>query len=198
MAKALGVPLASGVDLHDEVLGRTRATTIDDVALTLELPVLEHLSAADLLRFREAEGLHFERFRHALQQAINERLKEDPTTDAGSVAQAVIDDVINPELNSIAVKLEAADKALLGKAALHAGLGIATTTVGLLTAMPLIVGAGVSFLAGTAVHAGKRLDDQSQAVLSDMYFLWHAERMSKHSPSAPARRPRAAKKRRRR
>lgn len=185
-ARGLQVPLASSVELHEEVLDRTAAgRSVENVALSLQLPVLQNLTAADLVRLREHEGLQFERFRDALRSAIAERLKsdgEDPVT----VAARVMDEIINPELNMIEAKLGESQRSLSLKSGLQLGVGAATTTVGLLAALPPVVATGLGISAASVVHGSKYFDDKKEVRLSEMYFLWHAEH--RNAQRAPRKR----------
>jgi hypothetical protein len=49
-------------------------------------------------------------------------------------------------------------------------------TVGLLTGLPVFVGAGAAAAASVSLAINKYFDDRRDVRLSDMYFLWIAAR----------------------
>jgi hypothetical protein len=175
-ARDLGIPLGAGVRLHEDVLqAHTSKIAPEKVAFDLRLPVFEELPIRDIVKLREDEWEYFERFRHALTVAIQERIDEsDSSTDA---ADRVYLDVIEPSLMDLDRRLRSAERAFAGKVGASLAVGSLTTIVSLLIGAPLEIGLG---LAGTAsLRAGdKYIEDRRQIELSDMYFLWRLERRS--------------------
>jgi hypothetical protein len=154
-----------------------RKPTEADVAFHLSLPILEGIEPELLLRIRHDEHDHFEAFRTKLRLAIKERLERTDEPDAADVALEIRRDVIDPALNDIERRLKAARKLMQRKARLNLGLGSLVTSCGVLTANPIITGAGVAAMIGTSVTAGnKYLEEKRDIALSDMYFLWHTKR----------------------
>ena len=175
-AKNLEVPLALGFEVEENLLEKRSSVpaTVDDVAVRLQLPVMQNLGAADILRFREDNDLDFERFRFALRSAIQTRLTS--SADPDLVASEVYREVLEPELALIEAKLMRAQKSLTLKSALQMGVGTVTTSVGLMTAAPPLIAAGLAVIGASPMHAAKFIDDSKEVKLSDMYFLWHAEK----------------------
>jgi hypothetical protein len=182
-ASELGVPLAAGLELHEDLLRRkAEPVHVEDVAMRLRLPVMQNMTAAEVLAFRESEDISFERMRSAIRTAIEERLKTE--SDPEVAAEKIYRNVIEPEINDIDAKLKGARRGLSSKTALSLSVGAVTTTVGIISALPPVVAVGLALGAGSVLHGTKYIDDKTQVELSDMYFLWHAER---HSHAAARR-----------
>jgi hypothetical protein len=180
-AKYLTSPLAASVSLHSEVLDQPRAEATEaEVALELSLPVLEGVPAAELLKVRRDEALSFERFRHSLRAAIQERLSNVQGGSSAEVASSVAEEVINPALNDIQQRLGAAQELLAKKSAVSLGLGAISTTIGLIAGMPLLLPAGVAWGLLPGQHYMKYLEEKRDIQLSDMYFLWRQEQVVAH------------------
>jgi hypothetical protein len=92
------------------------------------------------------------------------------------VSAEIVDDVINPSLNDIQQRLGAAQETLIKKSAVSIGVGVISTTVGLITGMPLLFPAGVAWSLLPGQHYMKYIEEKRDIELSDMYFLWRQER----------------------
>jgi hypothetical protein len=173
-ARYMELPLGTSVRMHGDVLSRTGPPkTVTDVAFDLRLPVLEELPIRDIVRIRQDEWEYFESFRHALTRAIAERLSSDPTSP--SIAEEVKRDVIDPAVLDIAARLRSVERVMDKKIYAAIGVGDLVTTVGVLTAAPLIVGAGVVAFGSSLQAVQKYFEDKGAIELSDMYFLWQLE-----------------------
>jgi hypothetical protein len=115
-------------------------------------------------------------FRYSLRTAIKERLRESDATDPKEIAQEIRRDVIDPALNKIERTLNGARSALLRKGAVSVGVGMLATTCGLLTANPLLIGTGFGTAMTTIAHVNKYIEEARDVSLSDMYFLWRAQK----------------------
>jgi len=176
-AKQLGLPLGAGVHMHEDALsGWSRSRTIEDVAFHLQLPVLDELPIADIVRVRQDEMEFFHNFRHALSIAIEDRLSADASSQA--VAGEIGRDVIEPELARIAARLRAAETTFKRKAGASVAVGALATTVGVVIGAPLVVVAGAAAVGTSLTAAHKYFDDKESVELSDMYFLWRLEEVA--------------------
>lgn len=180
-AQTLSSPLGSTVNFHGQLLSAFKAGLEDaEVAFNLELPILKGISPENLLKIRRDEHLHFEKFRQSLRLAIRERLENASGEKADEIADEIRRDVINPSLSDIELRLKAAKKAVAKKAGLGLTLGALVTTCGLLTLNPVIMGIGITTAVGGAVPAGHKFIEETRDIeLSDMYFLWQAQKHSK-------------------
>jgi|GEM_PF-2814405 len=155
----------------------TSAPRVEDVALSLTLPVLEGGTTEHILRLREEHSPHYEKFRAALTVAIRETIHRMGDDDPSAIADAVRKEYVVPALADIEVKLATAARAYSLKAGATLAVGGALVVVGLLSGIPLILGSGVAASAGGAsVPLQKYTDDRREVKLSDMYFLWQASK----------------------
>lgn len=145
----------------------------DTAMLNLRLPVLDGLSAADLLELRTDHRAEFTRFRAALRTAIREHaVGMEEERDPQQVARAVTKEFVQPALADIEARLEASRRALRRKSLQTAAVGGVMAGVGLLTAMPLLIGGGVAAGASALTHANTYADQRREIELSDSFFLW--------------------------
>ncbi|MCF6470452.1 hypothetical protein FAF44_18925 [Nonomuraea sp. MG754425] len=172
-SKIIGAPLSLVVGLHRETFHRLTDADEHSVALELALPFLEGVPVGDILKIRDDEYLSFEKFRSALRSAIKEKVAAVGDRSSVDIADEIADDMILPALNEIALKLNKAQQLLTRKSALSVGVGVATTLIGALGGMPLLLPAGIaSILLPSGAHAIKYLEEKRDVELSDMYFLW--------------------------
>ncbi|RSM56605.1 hypothetical protein DMB66_33905 [Actinoplanes sp. ATCC 53533] len=135
------------------------------------------METAELLKLRESEYEHFERFRKTLVEAIAEAIEKATTEDPEKIARSVWRDTIEPEVADIQSKISASKRSLSFKLAAGIAVGSATTAFGALAAMPFVITAGIAAAATPLLQAYKYFDDRQAVELSQMYFLWKA---SKH------------------
>ena len=176
VATELRVPLGTVDGIHKELMAKHGARTSPaEVALELNLPVLENADIGAILKIREQEADAFEIFRARLRVAIEERLKLSPDDGAAVLAERIKQDVILPELYSIRRRLKKAQSSLAKKSGLGIGVGTLVTSCGLLTGLLPLAVVGVGLVAGAGVVPGQQyLDKKGEVELSDMFFLWHA------------------------
>jgi hypothetical protein len=181
-ARGLNSPLGSTVNFRGQLLKTIKAGLKEpDVAFQLRLPVLENVSPGTLLKVRSDEKPHFEKFRQSLRLAIKERLNNASTDKAIEIADEIRNDIINPALNDIELRLNAAKRVVAKKAGLSLSVGALTTIYGLLTANPFLVAAGATPAVGYTIAAGQKfIEEKRDIALSDMYFLWQAQEHSKN------------------
>jgi hypothetical protein len=179
-ASELDLPLGASVRLHEDVLSGTQLPQRDaeaTAAFQLELPFIDDVPISDLIRIRQDEYPYFDRFRRSLSEALTAALdRSTDDTEPRDLAREIENDVIAPALMDIERRLRSAERTLTRKALTTGGVAGAVTTVGLLLGMPLIVGGGVASAVTTIPALHKYLDDRGAIELSDMYFLWHAQR----------------------
>jgi hypothetical protein len=175
-ARRCNAPLALTQDFQVELLEPNRARPSEgEVAFEMALPVLEHMPLAEIVRVREEEALQFDAFRKALRTAIKDRLATASDETATQLAREIADDVITPALNDISRRLDVAQTALSRKAAIHAVMGSAITTVGLLAGAPLVLTAGIGALGLALPVVDQYFDARKEVEMNDMYFLWRQE-----------------------
>jgi hypothetical protein len=150
--------------------------TVDEsiVALNLRLPVLTGASAKEILRFKSDENAQFERFKSALRTAIREQISRAGSSSPEEIAQAVIEEYINPELAEIKRGLEVTRRRLARQVNAGIAVGGATVTAGAIASIPLVIGTGVAAIATTVPQIYKYYDGRSKLEMSDLYFLWKA------------------------
>jgi hypothetical protein len=176
-------PLGAAIPFHNRLLQEALQPTVADVAVNIELPVLQNVSPSTLIEIRRDEAEHFLRFKSALRMAIEERLRNAATSNSKAIAREVVRDVIDPELHTIRARLKAAERAAAKKTAFGLGVGTLATACGILAGLPAPVafGGGMAAALGISGTAGaKLLDEQSEVEMSDMYFAWKAEERAKH------------------
>ncbi|MFD0972778.1 hypothetical protein [Plantactinospora endophytica] len=173
----LGLPLLQEVrtSLFREDPLRDKAS-VNDVALSLRLPFLEGLKAADIILLMQDERPSFERFQASVRRAIAEKVEKAGDVDPATIGESVMRDHIRPALAEIEQSMKSAKRAFAKKASAGIGLGAALVTAGLIAAIPVIIGAGVAAAATPLVDLKKLFDDQSSVESKDMYFLWNLGR----------------------
>ena len=159
----------------------------ESLAFQFNLPILGGMDFEHLFRLRQDEAEHFDRFRHALRVAFDERVRRFNTSiNGGVIVREIADDVIEPSLRSLRDRLKASERLLNRKAATGLFFGsLATTCECCAGAGPTIaVGAGVSTAVAIASAAAtERLEEKRDAELDDFYFLWKALGHKPHQSS---------------
>jgi hypothetical protein len=183
VARDVGAPLASiaqpGFIAHRK--SRRNPITPDDVALDLAIPALAGLPTAELLKLREHEYSHFERFRQVLTEAIQATIERSGTDSPAVIADKVWRNEVRPALADIDRRIEASNRAFTKKALLGVSLGAVAATIGTIVGFPLIAAAGVAAAIGTPLpQTQKWFEERQQIELHDMYFLWKAQRIGEH------------------
>ncbi len=185
MGVIAGAPLGSTVWFHGQLLRHAgRSASPSDVALELELPILQLVPLEDLVKLRTDEHDAFVRFRYKLRQAAGEQLKAATGAAPAAIAQQIRHDLIEPEVERIRQRLASAQRMLATKTAVSIGLGGLVTVCGLLAGVsPAIASAAgigtMTTLAGGA--AMKDLEEGRESGLSDMYFVWKAAEHARHN-----------------
>ena len=180
LARSLQLPLALTVD--DILLpgpGSSVVVTEDEVALELQLPYLTGLTTRDLIQIREDYHTEFDQLRHAITLAIRAAVSATGSAQPKAIAQRVERESVTPAVADIERRLQSARRLLTGKLLQDLPIAAIATAVGLMSGVPLIVGAGIAAGAKGLAHANRYLEEKRDIELSDMYFLWRAR--SKHS-----------------
>ncbi|RAN93335.1 hypothetical protein LAH08_06365 [Micromonospora noduli] len=151
---------------------------VDQVALSLNIPVLDRLKTRDIITLRESEHEHFERFRAVLVEAIAETIDKHENVPPEEIAGLVWRNTIEPSVAEIEAKLKASKRSLALKAAAGLTVGAATAAFGTLAALPFVVTAGIAAASTPLLQAYKFFDDKQAIEVSEMYFLWKAGRHS--------------------
>lgn len=190
-ARSMRSPLGTATMVHEDFLagGPVQTPTVADALFNLDLPVVSGLSTKDLIKIRQENWQFFDAFRQALRDAASELVSKAAASETPykDIARQIKDDVIEPELIRIRRELRVSTDLLTRKARVSLPVGSLATTVGLLDKSPLVAigfGAIVSAASiGTLLTDYKKyLDDRRGVMMSDMYFLWNAQRIAnRHS-----------------
>jgi hypothetical protein len=182
-AGTIGLPLAETIPQSRLTKARrSLEPTASEVALHLDLPVLDRLDLCSFLKFREDERDEFESFRTALAAAISEQLSTKTT--AAQAADAVIREFVAPSLSKIEGKAKSGRRAILKKTALDYSIGTSATVVSLTQHIPLLLTGTAAAVAASLDVLHKQIEARESLRLSDCYFLWHAKKVAaKHSSS---------------
>ena len=153
---------------------RQNRLTEADVALHLELPVLDRLDLRTFLKLREDEREAFESFRVALSAAISNQLSKDGAAD--QTADAVVKQFVAPGLAEIERKATSSRRLLTKKGTLDFSVGTAAAVIGLTESIPLVLTVSAAAIAAAlgVVHAN--INERETIRLSDCYFLWRAKK----------------------
>jgi hypothetical protein len=176
-AKVLNSPLGSTVRFHTQLLAtRTVASEAGALAFQLELPVLNGVDPRTLLKIRNDERPTFDRFRRALTKALEDRLANISNTDTTNIVNEIRQDVLEPALGDIEMRLKAATGVLARKATASIGIAGLPTIFGLYMATPLLVAVGLGAAVNTLINAThKYFEEKRDVALSDMFFLWEVQ-----------------------
>lgn len=148
------------------------------VALELPLPVLEGLTARDIVKFRTDHRPHFERFQFALTEAIREQEKRTGSDSPREIAAAVNEDFIRPAMADIERSMTETRKLFGKKSGVSVAIGTAIAGAGMLSSIPLVIASGLgAAVTVTLTSANSYMDSKKEARLSDTYFLWKAAKM---------------------
>lgn len=104
-------------------------------------------------------------------------LARRPDESIDNVCEAIVQDVVRPELAKLEQRLKAAKRTLARKTAVSLALSVLAAKCGLLLGLGPVGGgtAGISAIAAGLGGAGAKYFDDKQVIeLSDMYFLWKA------------------------
>jgi small-conductance mechanosensitive channel len=174
-AKLYEVPLGAGIPFHQRLLRNATPPTVADVAMRIRLPVIEGIPPKVLIRIREDERDHFDRFRTQLRLAIKERLTTIGSNNPARIAAEIQKDMIDPELVAIRGRLTAAKRNVVKKSAVGVCMGALATTCGLLGSVTPATALLAGIAAGTAIlgnAACNYLDERNEVGLNGMYFAW--------------------------
>jgi len=176
-AQKLGAPLGTTIKLPGGIMAPTLTETRpEDVAFQMDLPVLSGISPKALLKLRRDESLSFERFRHAMRTAIQERLRVAGHQDAAKIANDIRSDIIEPALRNIDQRLRAAKSALGAKISTALIVAALPTICGIYTSTLILAAAGLPLATGSVLTAAQKYIDEKAALKSEnMYFLWQAQ-----------------------
>jgi hypothetical protein len=156
--------------------GQSNSSTIEErmgrVALHLEMPAIVGMPTKDLLAALADHRPNFVRFQAALRAAIADAVQKLDSKSDKEIAAAVLRDFVEPELQKIRVSLTEVNRNFSKKLAAGIALGTVTTSVGLIAAMPLVIGTGIAAGATVLPQLYKLFDDKTPVKTSDMYFLW--------------------------
>lgn len=156
-----------------------------NVAMHVTMPILDGIPLRELAALRRDESVAFARFQRALRKGILERSSNESAEDAAERVQL---EVLEPALDDIETRLNAAARSSSRQVTDALSVGAASVVVGLMTGVPLVselgVAAAISSLPSTRRPAREARADVE---LHDMYFLWSLEeRRALRKPVNPA------------
>ncbi|MGW5667446.1 hypothetical protein [Micromonospora sp. NPDC003776] len=190
-ARRAGIPLASlgapGLFLRPRGVP---GLTVEDVALRVRIPVLVGLKTQDLIRLRESEYEHFQRFQELTAEAIDETINNAAVDSPERAAEVVWQRKIRPQLVELENRMAASRRAMTRKVMLGTSFGAATAAIGS-TVSAVAVSGGMPLVAAIGAAAGtlgaaptvlpflvKRVEEQQQFETDRTYFLWKAIKAS--------------------
>ncbi|MFB8777389.1 hypothetical protein [Streptomyces broussonetiae] len=180
MSKRLALPLVQEFSFlwPDRGASTPDGSLESRVALELPLPVLQGLTARDIVKFRADHKPHFERFQYALTEAIREQAERIGSGSPKEIAAAVNEDFIRPAMADIERSMTETRKLFGVKSGTSVAVGTAIAGAGILSSIPLVIASGLgAAITVTLASANSYLDSKKDAKLSDMYFLWKAAKM---------------------
>jgi hypothetical protein len=185
-ARTIQSPLGAASSIHAHLLSRAPmgAPSVQDALFELDLPVLYGVPAKDLIKIRQDKWQYFDAFRIALRSAANEFIANAPDgAQAADIARQIEDDLIEPELVKIRRELRVSADILTRKSAVSMPVGALATTIGLLDKVPLVAAGSGAIVAAASMASflidyKKYVDDKRGVLERDMYFLWHAQRVT--------------------
>ncbi|MER6220430.1 hypothetical protein ABT189_07475 [Streptomyces sp900105755] len=173
-SKWLSLPLAEEFSYLHARQQLAKTARESGIALQLPLPVMQGMPSRDILKMRADMRPHFDRFQHALTLAIREQIDRDPEREDPDIAKSVTEEFIRPAFAEIERSLSQAKKSFSAKVGASMVVGSTVASVGLLSSVPLVVGAGLAAVGVTLGGLHKHVDDRKEVTSSDIYFLWKA------------------------
>ncbi|WP_194838911.1 hypothetical protein [Nocardia sp. XZ_19_369] len=181
-AKWNGVPLASLAAPEPKTDQNGRDLSVDSVATSLSLPILNKLTASQIVALRRSDPESFEIFRSALRTAIVDTIEEHPDAPRDAVEKLVWSEHMKPALARLEKSLKANSSATMVKTGGGLTLGVAATTIASIASTPWAAAILGTAAAATLpwTHIAEYIKDRKQAQMSDMFFLWKAQRKFSH------------------
>jgi hypothetical protein len=185
LANTLQAPLVQEAAVYRRIqITPGSESSMANVALDLDLPIMKHISIKDLLRLRQDHRPELQLFRNALRTAIREEISNNAAGAPHEIASAVIRDHVEPELARIDQKLRVAKRTFERKTAVELAVSTVAASVSLIAGAPLVIGGGAAVVAGTITrHALDVIDDKAEAEMSDFHFLWRARETGRRTDS---------------
>jgi hypothetical protein len=179
-------PLGSAAMIHEKLLSGSSVETLNaqGALFNLELPFVSGLKAKDLIKIRRENGQYFDAFRLALRTAAQEYVTSAADgTSPSMISSQIQGDLIEPELIRIRRELRISADILSRKSLISLPIGSLATAVGLLGKTPLVAVGAAAVIAAAGISNlvidyKKYVDDKRNVLMSDMYFLWNAERIA--------------------
>ncbi|MBK0375732.1 hypothetical protein I3215_23075 [Streptomyces sp. RB110-1] len=174
--KWLSLPLAeefSYLRASEQVANAARESS---VALQVPMPVMRGMTSGDIVKMRADMRPHFDRFQHALTLAIREQIERDPERANPDIAKSITEEFIRPSFAEIERSLLETKRSFSVKVGASMAVGSTVATVGLLSSVPLVIGAGLAAVGVTLGGLHKHVDDRKDIATSDIYFLWKASK----------------------
>jgi len=176
-AKKYGGAFGSSIPVFQRLLGN-RGENIAKVALEVELPVLDGLSAAQLIDVRLEYADSFSRFRKRIQSFLEACIRQG-VREPVEIREKMKADLIEGELQELKSNLRVAEESLKRKSAYALSLATLVTTIGVATGIvtPAVAFGLAATVSATSLSPGaaRYVDDIAKLKSDDMYFLLEAE-----------------------
>jgi len=146
--------------------------------LTSEVPFLADVAIGDLIKLRDSEQESFILFRQALNEAIDQFVKER-NIPRSSIAKAIFQDVVYPHLTMLDKKVKLAKKSLRIKPVRTLGSTMALLSFGLFTGFVPAELKPIASLFGSTLGGTQFIKDllaindaENDIKMDKFYFLW--------------------------
>ena len=185
-SQSLGLPLLQSAEASWLDYRRQASSNEEDIAaLSIQLPVLAGIPAAEVLKIRSHDWPDFEILRDTLRRAIRDQQDRLGSQDPKAVATAVVEETVKPELAVIERQLRITRRSLAKRLGTAAFVTSTATTVGAVSGVPLVVAAGIAAIGAATTSAAvpqvfKYFDQRDKIKESNLYFLWRARIRTKH------------------
>jgi hypothetical protein len=187
-AEVLGTSFLTNKSLHISFLQSLsnnqdieRRNSIACRYLSSMVPFVEDVAITDLIKLRKREEDAFIRYRHALNQAIDEFREGNAFTERD--AKTLYSDVIAPRLSSLEQGIKDAKRDLVRKPLTSVGALVGVISFGMYTGflpsevIAMAKALGLSKFAYDVLEKALSLKDTEKNIRSeDLYFLWKVRR----------------------
>lgn len=184
LARRLGLPLVESVHLPWRSANGSEGAKANEIetSIQLDLPVFDSLTTENFLKLREDERPDFEAYRAALLVALSAQSQKDPSRSPQIIAKAVEDEYLRPGLAEIEKRVRRRRSALIKKTAVNLSIGTATAAIGAIASVPLVIEslAAIGSTIPLAPIFHGFIDEGETIKMSELYFLWQADKKAKH------------------
>jgi hypothetical protein len=185
-SRSYGLPLLQSAEAPWVNSQPSKSAKAEDlVALSIRLPMLGGIPAAELLKIRSHNWPSYVLLRDALRNAIQEQQARAGSQSPEEVAKAVVEENIEPELARMENHLKVVKRSLGKKVGAAAFVTGTASSVGPVSGVPLIVAAGIAAVGAATIPATipevfKYFDERDKVRESSWHLLWKLRVRSRH------------------